>query len=302
LSLADGEHQVPAALAGRLDRALRELAGGSWNEVRRAIETGKVAVDEATVIDSGAIVAAGARIRVRMAAPRPRATAAADLVVFADAHVVVVRKPAGVSTVPYDENERDTLVDRVRDALALRDGRRAPPGIVHRLDKETSGLVMFARNVAAKRHLKQQLRVHSVTRRYLAIAAGTVTAQTMRSRLVKDRGDGKRGSTKNPKLGREAVTRVRPLEPFAAATLIECTLETGRTHQVRIHLAEAGHPLYGERIYLRHDMRPSPAPRLMLHAAVLGFVHPATEQPLLFEEPLPADMQRVLERLRQGPT
>lgn len=158
---------------------------------------------------------------------------------------------------------------------------------------------MFARSLAAKRQLKQQFRVHSVHRRYVALVNGALGSRTLRSRLVKDRGDGLRGSTSNPKLGQIAVTHVRPRETLAGATLVECRLETGRTHQIRIQLSEAGHPIVGERVYVRDYARPLiDAPRLMLHAAELGFLHPATGRPLRFSEALPADMQAVLERLR----
>jgi 23S rRNA pseudouridine1911/1915/1917 synthase len=177
--------------------------------------------------------------------------------------------------------------------------REAPLGIVHRIDKETSGLVVFARTLAAKRDLKQQFRIHTVRRRYRALAHGQVPERSISSRLVQDRGDGLRGSTNNPKLGRVATTHVRPLEALQGATFIECQLETGRTHQIRIHLAEAGSPLLGERVYSKNFPHPLlSAPRLMLHAQELGFVHPVTGKHLDFEEPLPEDVLLVLKRLR----
>jgi 23S rRNA pseudouridine1911/1915/1917 synthase len=144
-----------------------------------------------------------------------------------------------------------------------------------------------------------------VHRRYLAIAHGSVRAQTIRSHLVDDRGDGRRGSIeKSPRRGaREgqlAVTHVAPLEELDGATLVACTLETGRTHQIRIHLSEAGHPLVGERVYMRPSAQAIRAPRLMLHAAELGFVHPATGRDVRWELAPPADFQAVLARLRRG--
>jgi 23S rRNA pseudouridine1911/1915/1917 synthase len=211
---------------------------------------------------------------------------------------VVVDKPAGISTVPYDENEHGTLDQLVMETISER-GRRAPLGIVHRIDKETSGVVVFARTVAAKQELKNQFRFHTVGRRYVAIAHGAVKTATIESRLVADRGDGRRGSTDNEELGREAITHVKWMETLRGATLVECRLETGRTHQIRIHLAERNNPLVGERVYSKNYRgQLIAAPRLMLHARELSFDHPTTGQRLDFERPLPADMQAVLASLR----
>lgn len=290
-----------AATDAPLDRLLRaSFPGASWNAVRNLIESGKVSVDGEVVRESSRAVRAGSEIRLSMRAPRARDNVLPrELIAHVDTHVVVVRKPAGISTVPYDEDETGTLSELVETTLKKKGGPHTPLGIVHRIDKETSGLVVFARTLTAKRALKQQFRVHSVRRRYLALAHGKVAPGTRESRLVKDRGDGRRGSTENPTLGREAVTHVRVLEPLRSATLIECRLETGRTHQIRIHLAEDGHPLLGERVYSKNFAGTLlPAPRLMLHAFELGFEHPVTGEPLHFEEPMPDDMKNVLERLR----
>ena len=285
-----------------LDRLLREQhPGASWAEVRRLIETGKVSVEGAVQRETVLRVAAGSRVEPRMAAARqregPRLPSGA--LVHVDGHVVVVQKPAGISTVPYDENETGTLDELVRAEL----GRREPPlGIVHRIDKETSGLVLFARTQAAKLDLKNQFRVHSVRRRYRAIVHGSIDSRTIFSRLIQDRGDGRRGSTNNPKLGRESTTHVSFREALTGATFIECRLETGRTHQIRIHLSEAGHPLVGERVYAKNNPHPTiEAPRLMLHALQLGFRHPVSSEELDFEQPLPADVLEVLARLRKKP-
>jgi 23S rRNA pseudouridine1911/1915/1917 synthase len=283
-----------------LDRVLRaQHPGASWAEVRRLIETGKVSVNGAVQRETVLRVPAGAQIELRMATARqregPRLPSGA--IVHVDAHVVVVQKPAGISTVPYDENETGTLDELVQNELGRRE---APLGIVHRIDKETSGLVLFARSLAAKLDLKNQFRVHSVRRRYRAIVHGPIADRTIFSRLVQDRGDGRRGSTNNPKLGRESTTHVFFREALAGATFLECRLETGRTHQIRIHLSEAGHPLVGERVYDRSNPHPViAAPRLMLHALQLGFRHPVSNQELDFEQPLPADILEVLSRLRR---
>jgi 23S rRNA pseudouridine1911/1915/1917 synthase len=293
----------------RLDALVRSQAGPmAWSRARRLVETGKVRLAGTVVLDPGHPVPEGEILEICEHAPRPETSRrlSADSILHLDAHLVVVRKPAGVSSVPYEPGERGTLVDLVRawlnrSAERRRDRSSGELGVVQRLDKETSGLIVFARNLAAKRILAHQLRLHSVERRYVAIAQGSVRAQTLRSRLVKDRGDGVRGSTHDPNAGLPAITHVRVLETLAEATLVECRLETGRTHQIRIHLGEAGHPLAGERVYSR-GFRGSflAAPRLMLHAAVLGFDHPVTHQRLRFEDPIPGDMLGVLAALRGG--
>ncbi|GMV17429.1 MAG: RluA family pseudouridine synthase [Polyangiaceae bacterium] len=303
--LQNATFAVPEGSDGAcLDRVVRDaLPGAAWSRVRRAVETGKVSLDGQRVTDPTARVRAGQVVELRVAA---RATAAAPRcafrIVHADRDVVVVDKPPLVSSVPFDAGERDTLVDLVRAELSRREQRALPPlGVVHRLDKETSGLVMFARTLPAKRHLKQQLRFHSVFRRYVALVHGQLEGQSFRSRLVEDRGDGLRGSTNNPRLGQPAVTHVSVLERFGNATLVECRLETGRTHQIRIHLAEAGHPLVGERVYSRGlSGAVLEAPRLMLHARELGFVHPRSEEQVRFEAPIPEDMARTIAALTRG--
>ena len=176
-----------------------------------------------------------------------------------------------------------------------------PDSYIHRLDKETTGVLVFARTHEAQERLKSQFRFHTTERRYLAIVHGHPKELTYRSNLVVNRGDGLRGSTENANLGKESVTHIEVLERFAQASLIRCRLETGRTHQIRIHLSEAGHPLLGERVYTRgFSGRQLSAPRVMLHAASLGFDHPLTGARITHELPLPADMADVLLRLRRG--
>jgi 23S rRNA pseudouridine1911/1915/1917 synthase len=311
--LVDGVFVVSEAEAGlELARVLRERSGASWGDVRRAIDTGKVWVGRARAMEPRRRVVAGEELSVRMRAERPDRAAArsarADVLVYTDASVAVVRKPAGIMTIPFEGEAPDgpTLDAVVRDALAhARPGRtrgRPPLGVVHRLDKATSGVLVFACSVAAKRHLAQQFRVHSVHRRYLAVVAGHAREVTHRSHLVPNRGDGFRGSTEAAAFGparREgqlAVTHVEVVERFADATLVACQLETGRTHQIRIHLAEAGTPVLGDPVYGRaHAER---APRLMLHAAELGFAHPADERPMRFAEPPPVEFEAVVRALR----
>jgi 23S rRNA pseudouridine1911/1915/1917 synthase len=311
---------LPRQVDATLATALREwLPGKSWSQVRGLIEarrvmlSGNVCVDAARRLRLHDVV----KILPHPAAPPPKET---DVRVrFLDAHVVVVEKPAGMTTTRHAEERhwparrrqlQPTLDELLPHVIAkMEKGRRRkgpPPPVraVHRLDRDTSGLLVFARSVAAERHLAQQFRKHATHRRYLAVARGNVAAQTISTNLVRDRGDGRRGSTKLPDVGKRAVTHVKPIERIGEYTLVECRLETGRTHQIRIHLAERGHPLCGEKVYqqpLFGEPLPdtSGSPRLALHAAELGFEHPVTGERLRFEMPLPADLREWLGRLRR---
>jgi 23S rRNA pseudouridine1911/1915/1917 synthase len=219
-----------------------------------------------------------------------------------------VRHPAERDWTERRKALSPTLEDLVPPLIARREGRSRKGSlprlrVVQRLDKETSGLVVFSRTVAAERGLGKQFHAHTVTRRYLAVVPGFVPSQRIATRFVRDRGDGRRGSTTNPNLGKEAITHVDVMERLSGYTLLVCRLETGRTHQIRIHLAELGHPVCGDKVY--HHLqdggeRPdrSGAPRLALHAVELGFVHPLTHENLHWEMPLPPDLQAFLERLR----
>lgn len=306
----DRSFVIPPELHARpLDGVVRALVQVPWSEARRLVETGKITIAGEVVTDPTRKVRAGDRLALSMRAPRPetakRKELGGDLVVYADPAVVVVRKPAGINTVPFgDEAPGEMTLDAlVREVLAHRDTirGRAPLGVVQRLDRATSGLLVFSRTFAAKKHLGQQLRFHTMRRRYLAIAHGDVPPGTLRSHLIEDRGDGLRGSARvRQREGQLAITHVERVERLAGATLIGCRLETGRTHQIRIHLSEQGHPIVGETVYVRGFSGPLiPAPRLMLHAAELGFAHPVDERPMLFQEPPPADFEETLARLRR---
>lgn len=309
------EKAVPPALAGPLDRAVRGLFGVSWGKARSWIEAGKVRIGDELATEATARVAAGRVVVVDEQAPRVRSRASPEeaQVVHVDAQVIVVAKPPGVSTVPYEGqelNQGDTLDARVRRWLERRPGaasrgRRPELGVVHRLDKETSGLVVFARTWLAKQRLSSQFRKHTTERRYVAIAHGDVSSWTARSFLIENRGDGLRGSARGTPgpAAREAITHIERIEGLSGATFVACRLETGRTHQIRIHLSEAGHPLVGEPVYVRgYAGALIEAPRLMLHAAELGFVHPSTERLVRWELPLPPDMAAVLAKLRPRTT
>lgn len=294
---------VPSDLGGRpLDGALKTLTALSWGDARKLIQRGKIKVGGALVTDGERRVRTGDVIEIHLNAPRPTTTSSSldrSRLVYVDPQVVVVDKPAGISTVPYEDGERGTL-DQLVAALLPRSGKGPPSslGVVQRLDKETSGLLVFARTFAAKKILAAQLRAHTVHRRYLAIAHGAVKKATFRSFIAKNRGDGLRGASRFGPEGQLSVTHVEPVRTLRDATLIACRLETGRTHQIRIHLAEAGHPLVGERVYVRDfPGERIPSQRPMLHAAELGFVHPAHGNTMRFEAPLPADFEEMLAQL-----
>jgi 23S rRNA pseudouridine1911/1915/1917 synthase len=262
---------------------------------------------------------AGQQAAAAAGAAGGRSAAARSLPVHLDADVVVVRKPPGILTVPFDRGDRDTLLALARIAVRRQEARETGEGrraalnptlrAVQRLDRDTSGLVVFARSVAAQRDLQRQLAERTVTRRYEALVHGAARDATFDTWLVRDRGDGLRGSWgvgpaggrggAPPADARRAVTLVRVIERLRGATHVACELETGRQHQIRIHLAEAGHPLLGEAVYIRDFSGPRiAAPRPMLHAATLGFRHPRDGRPVLCEEPPPEDFAELLARLR----
>jgi len=291
---------APDGAPKALDRLVRELFGVSWGAARALVRSGKISVDGVTCIDFELKIRAKSVIVLDPIAPKKRTHVldmffGADRIAYVDAQIVVVRKPSGISTVRFEDEPGVTLDELVRKRLSHRS--RAPLGVVHRLDKETSGLLVFTRTWEAKKHLSSQFRFHTTTRRYVAIANGRVAPRTIRSEIKDDRGDGLRGSRRG---GRLAVTHVEVIERFAHATLISCRLETGRTHQIRIHLSEGGNPIAGERVYVRgYDGPLVSAPRLMLHATLLEIEHPTTGARMRFEDPPPSDFEAVLRALRE---
>ena len=279
---------------------VKARAGVPWSVAKRYVASGKVFVDGAAVTAIDHRLAVGQAVELRMAAPRPRAPEREGELVYDDAHVVVIDKPAGVSSVPYEEREQGTAMDLVRGAWR-RMGKPAtsvPLHVVHRIDRATSGLLMFAKTKRAELALAAQLRAHEMDRIYACIAHGTVTPGRIESNLVPDRGDGLRGSTSDPNRGKRAVTHVTVHQALRGATWCEVRLETGRTHQIRIHLAESGHPLVGETVYVRDYAGPLiPASRLALHARTLGFQHPVTGERVHLASPLPPDFLAIVAAL-----
>src|SRR3989475_3888440 len=289
---------------------VREQTGAAWSRARDLCTEGRVTVNGERCLDSALRVPRGAVVVVdeRAAKLRPGALPESAIAYF-DRDVVVVDKPSGMLSVAYEPGDKDTLVDCTRALLRRIRGRGFDRGlgVVHRLDKDTSGVMVFARTAEAKRILAAQFRAHDIQRVYQAIAHGQVPAKRIETHLVLDRGDGIRGSFghfRRPRGGippdaKRSVTHVRPIAALAGATLVECRLETGRQHQIRIHLSELGHPLVGERVYIRdYAGLKIEAIRPMLHARTLGFVHPRTAQRILFKREPPDDFQATLESLR----
>jgi 23S rRNA pseudouridine1911/1915/1917 synthase len=295
----------------------RRLPGQSWTQVRKLVAGRRVKINGELWLDPARRLKEGDAVEL-LAQPERLPKLVDNIPIrHIDEHVIVVEKPAGISTVRHPaerewSDERRALVPTLDDLVLRQIGRlphkkgtgpRPRLRIVQRLDKETSGLVVFARTVEAERGLGRQFKRHTVTRKYLALVPGRVAARTIRSVLARDRGDGRRGSTTLPGVGKEAITHIDVVEKLPGYTLLSCRLETGRTHQIRIHLAELGHPVCGEKMYNRPLGGPpredkSGVPRLALHAAELGFVHPVSGEPMNWEMPLPPDLREFVERLR----
>lgn len=262
----------------RLDQVIpKHVAGLSRRRARAVIDTGGVFVDRARVKVAGRPVRAGQTIEVNVGGALDREPPPAPRIVYVDDHVIVADKPAGLVTAPTPESDRGDLLDQLGQQFG-------EVYLVHRIDLPTSGLLVFARTRAANKQLGDAFVAHDIDREYRAVAVGEVAAQTI------DR----------PIEGRAAVTHVEPIEPLAGATLLAVRLETGRTHQIRIHLAGLGHPLCGDTQHGGERSRTfAPrAPRLALHAAVLGFTHPATGERVRFTSEWPADLTGWLDRLR----
>lgn len=295
----------------RLDKflAARERLG-SRARVSSALSRGKIFLNgaEATLADGARRVLRGDVVRVWMDRPgsaRPRLGAFVDgdlHVLHEDDDLVVVNKPPGVLTVPLDRRaDATSVVDLL--TRHWRSQRRLPL-VVHRIDRDTSGLVLFAAHTRAQQHLKQQFLRREPERIYWAVVHGRLRpdAGEWRDRLTwNDRALIQREARADDPNGVEAVSAYRVLEAFAAATLVEVRLETGKQNQIRIQAQLRGHPLVGERRYVDHDASGAvgPFPRQALHAHSLAFRHPADDRPLRFEAPLPPDLRKLIARLRR---
>ena len=294
---------VASGEAGRrLDAAVAALeAVGSRAAAQRLIAAGRVLVDGLTV-PKRHLLRHGERVEVRPESPPPAGLEPEEMplvVRFEDEHLLVVDKPAGVVTHPSAGHRTGTLVHGLLARAIAGGDDPTRPGIVHRLDRDTSGLLVVARSPRAHRRLQRLLRERRVDRRYLALVHGPAPPALTISRPVgRDPRARTRMSTSAP-AGRDAVTHVRRLEEMGAYALVEARLETGRTHQIRVHLEAEGMPVAGDPVYgrRRDDLGVG---RQFLHAARLSFPHPETGEPVDVESPLPPDLAAALERARRA--
>jgi 23S rRNA pseudouridine1911/1915/1917 synthase len=311
----------------RLDRFLGKAASErkialSRTRLKALIEAGAVRLDDAYVTDPAHHVAAGSRIEVEAPAAEPSEIAGENIplsIVFEDAHLLVLDKPAGLVVHPAPGHSGGTLVNALiahcGETLSGIGGVKRP-GIVHRLDKDTSGLLVVAKTDAAHRGLSDLFADHgregSLRREYLALAWGAPERRsgTVEAPLGRHPRHREKMAVVAEERGRAAVTHWKLVEALGPASLIACRLETGRTHQIRVHMAHIGHPLLGDQIYgggfrskaaqLDETARAALAAldRQALHAALLGFTHPITGEALLFESPPPADLMNLIRALR----
>ena len=303
---------LPAGVAGwRLDRALAAaIPLLSRERLKALVAAGEVELAGKIHRDPATRVHGGEAVSVAIPAPRPAQALAQDIplaIVHEDAHLLVVDKPAGLVVHPAAGNLDGTLVNALLHHCAGRlsgIGGVARPGIVHRIDKDTSGLLVVAKTDRAHAGLAAQFADHSIERRYVAIVAGLPAPPAGRIETHLARSDANRQKVAvvaAPK-GRRAVTHYRVTAPLRAAAVVECRLETGRTHQVRVHMAHIGHPLVGDPAYgqgrLADIRRELGFHRQALHAAVLGFRHPITGEEIRLESALPDDIQQLLRCLQ----
>jgi 23S rRNA pseudouridine1911/1915/1917 synthase len=288
----------------RLDFVVARRWGLSRRAAREAVRAGRVDVGGAACDEPGREVEEEVALAFHPNRPARHRVRTRLSVLAEDDDFVIVEKPAGLLTVPTAERERDTLFARVLDYLHQRYRRRTTAFVVHRIDRDTSGTLVFARNRETLRSLQELFRAHRIEREYVALVEGDLSgAGTFDADLVRDAGDRRRGTAKPGQSGRRAVTRYRVLERLGRATLVSIELETGRTHQIRVHFAAARHPVLGDPVYRPRGLAPAPleVPRQMLHARRLGFAHPRTGQLVAAESPLPEDFAKALKALRSQP-
>ena len=296
----------------RLDRALAAaLPALSRERVKALLAAGAVTRDGGPVSDPATKAKAGERFTLTIPEAAPSGNAAQNIplvIAYEDDDLIVVDKPAGLVVHPAAGNLDGTLVNALLHhchGQLSGIGGVVRPGIVHRIDKDTSGLIVAAKHDRAHEGLAAQFAAHSIDRRYRAIVSGVPlhAAGTVDAPLGRSERDRKKMAIVSPAKGKRAVTHWKRIERLDHAALLECRLETGRTHQVRVHMASLGHPLLGDPVYARAGGRHQTLLRSLgfyrqaLHAAVLGFEHPVTRRALSLQSTIPPDMQHLFSAL-----
>jgi 23S rRNA pseudouridine1911/1915/1917 synthase len=315
--LADGddaeriEGTVPPG--ERLDKALSHASGLSRERIKALIADGAIMLNGKAVTSGSAKAASESPFAIAVPAPAPAQAVPQDIpinVVFEDEHLIIVDKPAGMVVHPAAGNPDGTLVNALLHHCAGHlsgIGGVARPGIVHRIDKDTSGLLVAAKTDLAHEGLARQFADHSIDRAYRAVVRGQPipAAGTIEGRIGRSSKDRKKMAVldDNDTRGKNAITHFRTMKLLTGATLVECTLETGRTHQIRVHMSSIGHALIGDPVYGRSDSRFRPIlnrlsfHRQALHAAMLGFTHPASDKRIQFYSEIPHDMAELIDTL-----
>lgn len=290
----------------RLDLVLSvALEEFSRSFIQKLFEKGKITVNGSVCTQKKYKASAGDLINIELPEPEKVEVQAEDIpldIVYEDEDLLIVNKPAGMVVHPAPGNSSGTLVNALMhhcgDNLSSINGV-IRPGIVHRIDKNTSGLLMVAKNDKAHNSLSQQLAEHSITRKYRAIVYNNIREDegTVNEPIGRDPRNRLRNAVTDIN-SRHAVTHYRVIERFGQFTYIEAVLETGRTHQIRVHMSHIRHPLLGDELYgpVKNKLGAS---RQMLHAGILGFVHPSSEEYMEFESPLPDDFRKMLNKLRE---
>jgi 23S rRNA pseudouridine1911/1915/1917 synthase len=311
----------------RLDRRIREAHSDlSWRQIRETIEKGQVTIDGKAQRDPGFLVSPSARLTIDRNRPAQIRVRASFNLLHEDDHIIVLNKPAGLLSIPTSPDRRDsedTVLRRVREYVTHKLGRPGYVGMLHRLDRETSGALAVALSKEAHAAGRDLFKHHRFERRYLALVQGVLEQArgTIEARISSGYRDGRRKLVGREKPGLDATTHYLVREQFAGAALLELRLHTGRQHQIRLHLEKLGHPLLGESVYTeaqgpvgnlnlsraksREGLPPQSNPRAapsrnMLHAWTLAFPHPITGARVSVEAPLPDDFERMLGRLRRA--
>lgn len=298
---------------GRLDSALAAaLPQFSRARIQALIADAALRINGERFADAASKKMTGHSFELCVPSPRPDRAAAQDIaldIVFEDPHLIVVNKPAGLVVHPAAGHSDGTLVNALlhhcHGKLSGIGGVQRP-GIVHRIDKDTSGLLVVAKSDAAHEGLAKLFAAHDIERKYIALVSGVPAppAGTVRTQIGRSTTNRKKMAVLPEGKGRHAVTHYRMAKAFAKTALVECTLQTGRTHQVRVHMAHIGHPLIGDSVYSNRQNHYRIGPdqakfdRQALHAASLGFIHPVTGEALRFECGIPEDMQLLLTQLQ----